>query len=121
LPEFKQSKQQPVLAKTVGATQVSSLGVYAKAGECESPAESADYVVSMTGDLAGCLYTYVDDYECSPAAPTVKREENVLLAHTKVRLAVSGRPISSSQSLRAVPKTVLLWVAKLRDVVNILW
>ena len=54
-------------AKGSGATQISSLGVYAAAGECESPTESADYVVSMTGDITGCLYTYVDSYECSPS------------------------------------------------------
>jgi len=65
-PELKQSKQESALARTAGATQVSSVGVYAATGECESATETADYVVSMTGDLAGCLYTYVDDYDCSP-------------------------------------------------------
>ena len=50
-----------------GATQVSGLGFYAVAGECESATESADYIVKLTGDLAGCLYAYVDDYECSPS------------------------------------------------------
>ena len=55
-----------LISKAEGATQVSSVGVYAGVGECVSPAENADYVVSMTGDLAGCLYTYVDNYECSP-------------------------------------------------------
>ena len=66
-PELTQSEKGSVLGKAGGATQISSVGVYAAAGECESPAESADYVVSMTGDLAGCLYTYVDDYACSPS------------------------------------------------------
>ena len=50
-----------------GATQVSGIGFYAVAGECESPTESADYIVKLTGDVAGCLYAYVDDFECSPS------------------------------------------------------
>jgi hypothetical protein len=76
-PELKQSEQASTLgkpgkatylsARSSGATQTSSIGVYAATGECASPVESADYIVSMTGDLTGCLYTYVDDYECSPS------------------------------------------------------
>lgn len=65
VPELEQSKQQSALAKTSGATHISSVGVYAATGECT--AETADYAVSMTGDLTGCLYTYVDAYNCSPS------------------------------------------------------
>jgi len=65
LPELKQGKQQSLLVRTAGETQISAIGVYAAAGECT--AETADYVVSITGDIAGCLYTYVDAYGCSPS------------------------------------------------------
>ncbi len=64
VPEPELTNQKSLLTKTAGATQISSVGVYAAAGECT--AESASYVVSMTGDLTGCLYTYVDAYDCSP-------------------------------------------------------
>lgn len=62
--ELKQSELQTVSARTVGETLISALGVYAAEGECT--AETADYVVSITGDITGCLYTYVDAYDCSP-------------------------------------------------------
>lgn len=66
-PELRQNKQQAVSARVTGATQLTSIGMYAAIGECTSPDESADYIVSMTGDLSGCLYTYVDAYNCSPS------------------------------------------------------
>lgn len=49
-----------------GATQISGIGFYAVAGECESSSERADYILRLAGDFAGCVYTYVDAYDCSP-------------------------------------------------------
>ena len=66
--KLKQNELQTAAARTTGETQLSAVGVYAAVGECTSPAETAaDYVVSITGDFAGCLYTYVDAYDCSPS------------------------------------------------------
>ena len=64
--ELKQNNQQSAAARVAGETQVSAVGVYAAVGECTSPDEKADYILSITGDFAGCLYTYVDAYRCSP-------------------------------------------------------
>ena len=50
-----------------GATQISGVGVYAGPGECEDPqGNGADYALTMTGDLVGCHYTFVEVSRCSP-------------------------------------------------------
>ena len=50
-----------------GAVQISGLGFFDAADECNSPAQEADYAITMTGDIEGCLYTYVDEFKCSPS------------------------------------------------------
>jgi hypothetical protein len=56
----------PALAE--GATQISGIGFFADTGECEDPAGAdADYALIMTGDLEGCLYTFVGPHKSSPS------------------------------------------------------
>ncbi len=57
----------PALAE--GATQISGVARFADTGECVDPeGEGADYALVMTGDLVGCLYTYVNKpAESSPS------------------------------------------------------
>jgi len=51
---------------TAGAAQVSGIGYYAEPGQCDDPdGEGADYVLSMTGDLDGCHYVFVETASCS--------------------------------------------------------
>ena len=50
-----------------GATQISGVGFYATIGECDFANEGAAYAIKMTGSLQGCLYAFIDDYECSPS------------------------------------------------------
>ena len=50
-----------------GATQISGIGFYATTGECDYISQEAAYAIRMTGDLQGCLYAFIDDYECSPS------------------------------------------------------
>ena len=50
-----------------GATQISGVGFYATSGECSSLNPPAAFALRMTGDLIGCLYVFIDDYECSPS------------------------------------------------------
>ena len=52
---------------TSGAIQISGVGVYATTGECEPLIEGAAYAIKLTGDLEGCLYGFIDDFECSPS------------------------------------------------------
>lgn len=49
-----------------GATQISGMGRYAETGECTG-GEGSTFALKLTGDLNGCLYVFVDDYECSPS------------------------------------------------------
>ena len=49
-----------------GATQISGLGSYD--ARCDpTSVEDADYAILMTGDLEGCLYTFVETAESSPS------------------------------------------------------
>jgi len=66
-PELTQSKQGSVLAKARGATQISGVGFFDEADACNSQSQGAAYAVRMTGDIDGCLYVFIDDYECSPS------------------------------------------------------
>jgi hypothetical protein len=50
-----------------GATQVSGVGFFAEPTECNAAAQGADYAVRMTGDLEGCLYVFIEEFECSPS------------------------------------------------------
>lgn len=53
---------------SAGATQISGVGFFATADECDdSRGAGSAYAVRMTGDLEGCLYVFVDDFECSPS------------------------------------------------------
>lgn len=75
-PDLTQSNQGFALKKAEelalkknarGATQISGIGFYATTGECETQIKGAAYAVKMTGDLEGCLYVFIDDFECSPS------------------------------------------------------
>ena len=49
-----------------GATQISGVGSYDARCVPES-VEGANYVILMTGDLQGCLYTFIETAESSPS------------------------------------------------------
>jgi hypothetical protein len=56
----------PALAE--GATQISGVAFFADTGECDDPeGEGAAYALVMTGDLEGCLYTFVETAQSSPS------------------------------------------------------
>lgn len=51
-----------------GATQISGVGFYADDVTCDDPeGGGADYALVMTGDLEGCLYTFVETAVSSPS------------------------------------------------------
>ena len=52
---------------TGGATQISGIGFYAGDSECnDSQGEGSTYALTMTGDLEGCHYVFVETGVCSP-------------------------------------------------------
>ncbi len=50
-----------------GATQISGLGSYDARCDPTSVDPRASYAILMTGDLEGCLYTFVETAESSPS------------------------------------------------------
>lgn len=65
--EIQAEEQTSANSNSAGATQISGIGYYATSGECDNVNPPADYVIRMTGDLEGCHYVFVDDFECSPS------------------------------------------------------
>ncbi len=52
--------------KLNGATQISGVGFYAATGECDA-SQLATYAIRLTGDIKGCLYVFIDEFDCSPS------------------------------------------------------
>ncbi|HUH33915.1 MAG TPA: hypothetical protein VLZ28_08165 [Daejeonella sp.] len=50
-----------------GATQLSGLGYYAVQSECDITGQGANFAIRMTGDLEGCWYGFIDEFDCSPS------------------------------------------------------
>ena len=63
----KESELQLLSASKNGAIQISGVGFYATNSECDYESQGADYAIRITGDLEGCLYAYIDAFECSPS------------------------------------------------------
>ncbi len=56
----------PVLAGE--ATQISGIGYPTAPGDCTDPqGQGSDFATLMTGDLKGCVYTFVESAVCSPS------------------------------------------------------
>ena len=66
-PKEPLSEEQTAANRSTGATQITGIGYYATAGECDYQSQGAVYAIRMTGDLEGCLYAFIDDFECSPS------------------------------------------------------
>src|SRR5215203_2223745 len=50
-----------------GATQISGVGVYVAKCDPTSVDPDASYAILLTGDLEGCLYTFVETAQSSPS------------------------------------------------------
>jgi hypothetical protein len=58
----------PSQALAQGATQIAGIGYAAGDGTCSDPeGEGADFALTMTGDLEGCHYVFVESAVCSPS------------------------------------------------------
>jgi hypothetical protein len=65
--EMQAEEQTAANSNSAGAILISGIGYYATSGECDYEIQNAVYAIRMTGDLQGCLYVFIDDYECSPS------------------------------------------------------
>ena len=61
------SEEQAAANNRTGVTQISGIGYYATSAECDYESQDAVYAIKMTGDLEGCLYAFIDNFECSPS------------------------------------------------------
>ena len=51
---------------TAGATQISGIGYFAGPAECNDPeGQGSDYDLTMTGDLEGCHYIFIETATCT--------------------------------------------------------
>jgi hypothetical protein len=50
-----------------GATQISGVAFFDGADSCDSASVGADFALIVTGDLDGCLYTFIETSESSPS------------------------------------------------------
>ena len=69
------------LSNASGATQISGVGFFDATDECNSAGQGAAYSINMTGDIEGCLYTFVDDFECSPGGTYREEGRELSLSH----------------------------------------
>jgi len=52
---------------SAGAIQITGIGFYATIPECGTGPAGTSYVVRLTGDVQGCLYAFIDKFNCSPS------------------------------------------------------
>ena len=50
-----------------GATQISGVGLFDATDACNSAGQGAALALTLTGDLEGCHYFFIDEFECSPS------------------------------------------------------
>ena len=65
--KLTQNEQAIVSNRSVGAVQISGVGFFDATDECNSAGQGANYALTLTGDLEGCHYFFVDEFECSPS------------------------------------------------------
>ena len=57
---------------TRGATQISGIGYFAGPAECNDPeGQGSSYNLTMTGDLEGCHYVFIETATCTSDGVTM--------------------------------------------------
>jgi hypothetical protein len=70
----------PAPARAGGATPIAGIGFLDAAGECLDPeGAGADFALTMTGDLEGCLYVFVETAQCSAGGTYVETGTEVFV------------------------------------------
>ncbi|WP_139352792.1 hypothetical protein [Algoriphagus sp. A40] len=63
--DFAEDRLSSSSKKVNGATQVDGIGYFDAADDCGSGSQGATFAVSMTGDLEGCLFVFVEEFKCN--------------------------------------------------------
>jgi hypothetical protein len=98
-------------AAAAGVTQISGTGAAAGPGACVDPVtgplgQSPDFSVDLNGDLAGCLYVFVESYSCTPSGVYIERGTEIYVG--------GGGPGDNGQFT-----TTYLFTAKFSDCDNL--
>jgi hypothetical protein len=67
MEDLNQTDNVSALRAASGSTQFDGVGYFDATDDCGSAGQGAAYAVTMTGDLEGCLFVFIDEYECSPS------------------------------------------------------
>jgi len=91
---------------TAGASQISGIGSYAEPGACnDTEGVGSDYVLTMTGDLEGCHYVFVETASCSAGGAYTETGTETFVG------LYNGAP--------GTFRTTYLFTAKYRDCANL--
>jgi hypothetical protein len=74
------SAATPSPALAGGATQISGIAFFDQADACDSASVGADFALLMTGELEGCLYTFVETSESSPSGTYLETGTELFVA-----------------------------------------
>src|SRR5215471_12448262 len=82
LKETQQEEQTSVnSANSSEATQLSGVAYFDATDGCNAAGQGADLAFTFTGDLEGCWYVFVDEFDCSPSG-TYREEGRELFVGT---------------------------------------
>jgi hypothetical protein len=78
LTSFSLSPPSPVMADQL--VQVSGIAYFAEEGQCNDPqGANDDFALYVTGDLRGCLYTFIETSTCSPSGTYVETGHEIFV------------------------------------------
>ena len=64
---FSGGASRDVSLNSRGATQVDGIGYFDATDVCNFGGQGATFAITLTGDLVGCDYFFVEEFECSPS------------------------------------------------------
>jgi hypothetical protein len=59
-----------------GAKKITGIGYFDATDACNSASQNATFALTMTGDLDGCMYTFVDEFTCTDGNYVEKGREH---------------------------------------------
>jgi hypothetical protein len=87
-----------------GAVRIGGIGYFAGEGECEDPqGEGADFALLMTGDLVGCHYVFIQEWECSPSGTYRERGTEIFVGSYDTRYGTFETTYLFTAKLRSCP------------------
>jgi hypothetical protein len=67
VPQLPAEEQVTALSKSGGTQQITGVGYFDATDACNSAGQGAALALTLTGDLEGCQYFFIDEFECSPS------------------------------------------------------